>query len=230
MRTGTLPVCRECWLSRSSSGPAASAATPIASANSGSFMVTSGSVSHVERGVNAALVAESGNANLGVAAGRRRRTGDGDSANDDDAGEGLSDHARAVDGGADHRHVLGAEARDQPDGDDPAHHAAERADGAGRQLPQGGEEEDRRVSGAALQRHRRLQGDRGGVVVARDSSGSGARQEARRAHRHRRARRRSPTAISTRRARSIPRTPRPAPDPSAGRGCTRATSSTTRAT
>ena len=60
---------------------------------------------------------------------------------------------------------------------------AERDDRARRQFPQGGAADARRLHRAPLQRHRRLQGHRGGVVVAEGAPGSGARQEGRRSHR-----------------------------------------------
>ena len=104
---------------------------------------------------------------------------------------------------------------------------AERADGARGELPARGEEGAGRVRGQALQRHRRLQGDRGGVLHARLDAEPRAGAAARPVDgRHRR--RAGTGRLSLHRAhRRIPRAPRRAPGRSAGRTCTPATSCTT---
>ena len=122
-----------------------------------------------------------------------------------------------------HRRVLATAARDEPHGHHPAHHQTERRLGRGRrcrhqpreQLPEGGAHTRWRVSGPALQRHRRLQDHRSRVVLARRPSRSGARPAGRRAHRDRRGRagarrvplhaahRRSDESAAGRRARAL---------------------------
>ena len=96
--------------------------------------------------------------------------------------------SRAAHLGAIHRRVLEAADRTQSHGHHPAHPEAERADGASGELRARGEEGAGRAPGQALQRHRRLQADRGGVLHARRRRRPRAGEAARRADGDRRRR------------------------------------------
>ena len=139
-------------------------------------------------------------------------------------GARVPDPCRAAGERQGDRRLLGPQARDQPHGHDPAHLPAERDDRARGQPAQRRGHHGGRLRWPAVQRHRRLQGDRGGGVHARVEAGSGAERVARRADRSASRSRSSRTATCFRRGRSTRRSPPRASAPSGG--CTRTTAAT----